>query len=584
MEFINDIKIVWKFLDKYKKEVYAIFIVAIFASAIEATVPYIYGRIIDLIIKGEAIPTLMLILLAWLVLSLVKDWARRYVGREGEIVSVKCANDLVVSFNRHVLYLGLSFHKSQKTGKLASKYIKASDYLQGIINETTFLFGSDLLTVFLVYLVILFIEWRIALFLGIIIFIYLFITIKNIDKISKMLVKVIKLYEDAGGVAHDSVTNIQVVKANTNEWYEDKKVKNIFDEVQKQFNNFIRAWTKLNSYGQTIISISMVIMFGMLILFERKSLISIGQVVSVIGYSSLIFVPLTRISHNIERFKNSISVVKEALKLLDEPIEPYNKVGAIVLEKIKGKVDFKDVDFSYSTGNPILSDITFKALPGRMIALVGESGVGKSTLVDLLSRYNTPTGGKILLDGVDIQDVDLKNLRSRIAIVPQEISLFNDTLKNNIIYGKLDASDEEIWSAVRAAHADEFINNFPDKLEQQVGERGVKLSTGQKQRVAIARAILKNPKILILDEATSALDSKSELFVQQALKKLIKGRTTFVVAHRLSTIQSADKILVLDKGRIVESGKHSALIKKRGLYYKLFSLQSLGEISEEQQI
>lgn len=581
MEFADDLKIVWKFLAKYKREVYIIFVVAIFASAIEAAVPYIYGKIIDLIIKGEAISILLLILFVWLVLSLAKDWSRRYVARQGEIISVRCANDLVVDFNRHVLYLSLSFHKNQKTGKLASKYIKASDYLQGIIGDIVFMFGPDLLTVSLVYLVILSIEWRIAFFLGIIVFLYFYITIKNIDKISGMLVKVIKLYEDAGGVAHDSVTNIQVVKANTNEWYEDKKVKNIFDEVQKRYDSFISAWSKLNSYGQTIISVSTILMFGMLILLERKNLISIGQVVSIIGYSGLIFVPLSRISHNIERFKNSISVVKEALKLLDEPVESYEKAGAIVLDKIKGQVEFKDVDFNYGKDNPVLADINFKVNPGQVIALVGESGVGKSTLVDLISRYNIPTGGKILLDGMDIQDLDLKSLRSRIAIVPQEISLFNDTLKNNIIYGKLDATDAEIWQAAEAAHADEFINHFPNKLEQQVGERGVKLSTGQKQRVAIARALLKNPKILIFDEATSALDSKSEFLVQRALKKLIKGRTTFVIAHRLSTIQHADKILVLDKGRIVESGKHTELIKNKGLYYKLFSLQSLGEAEEE---
>lgn len=581
MEFIDDLKIVWKFLSKYKRQVYIIFVVAIFASAIEAAVPYFYGKIIDLVIVSEQISAIFIILIFWLALSLIKDWGHRYVGREGEIISVRCANDFVIDFNRHVLHLGLSFHKSHKTGKLASKYIKASDYLQGIINEILFIFGSDLLTVLFAYLVILTIEWRIAFFLGVVIVVYLYMTIKNTDKISALLVKVIKLFDEAGGVAHDSVTNIQVVKANTNEWYEDKKVKNIFDDVQEKFNIFIGAWSKLDSYGQTIISISTVLMFGMLIMLERSNVISIGQVVSIIGYSGLIFLPLRRISHNIERFKNSISVVKEALKLMDEPLEPYEKPRSIVLGKIRGQIEFKDVDFNYDKDNPVLADINFKVRSGQVIALVGESGVGKSTLVDLISRYNIPNEGKIFLDDVDIQKLNLKSLRSHVAVVPQEISLFNDTLKNNIIYGKMNATDKEIRQAVEAAHADEFINRFPDKLEQQVGERGVKLSTGQKQRIAIARAILKNPKILILDEATSALDSKSELLVQGALKKLIKGRTTFVIAHRLSTIQNADKILVLDKGRIVESGKHRALIKKKGLYYKLFSLQSLGEVEEE---
>ncbi|MDP3057107.1 MAG: ABC transporter ATP-binding protein [bacterium] len=581
MEFADDLKIVWRFLAKYKREVYIIFCVAFFASAIEAAVPYIYGKIIDLIINGEGISVFALILFIWLVLSFIKDWAHRYVVREGGKISVKCAVDLIADLNSYVMRLRLSFHKTQKTGKLASKYIRASDFLESIITDIVFVFGSDLLTVVLVYLVILNIEWRIALFLGLAIVFYLWITLSRINSISGALLKMISSYEEGDAIMHDSIANIQVVKTNVNEKYETEKAKKSLNTSYARYKDFINAWSALDSYQQVIISITTILLFGVLILLKDRSLISIGEIVTVIGYSSLIFNPLRRISQNLERFKRSVGVVKKALKLFNEPLEPYEKSGAIVLNKIKGQIEFKDVDFNYNKGNPVLEDINFKARPGQVIALVGESGVGKSTLVDLISRYNIPASGKIMLDGTDVQDLDLKSLRSQIAIVPQEISLFNDTLKNNIIYGKLDATDAEIWRAAEAAHADEFINNFPDKLAQQVGERGVKLSTGQKQRVAIARAILKNPKILILDEATSALDSKSELLVQRALKKLIKGRTTFVIAHRLSTIQHADKILVLDKGRIVESGKHSALIKKRGLYYRLFSLQSLGEVEGE---
>jgi ABC-type multidrug transport system fused ATPase/permease subunit len=406
-------------------------------------------------------------------------------------------------------------------------------------------------------------------------------TIPKISSISKILLKTIKAYDEAGAVMHDSVANIQVVKSSTNEKYEYKKARKSLDKSEVFYKDFIGEWSKLDFFYQTIISVGTVLLFGMLIMMKERAMISVGQIVMIIGYTSLIFVPLRRVSNNLEQFNRSMEVIKRALVLIKEPIEPYDKDGAIVLDKCKGQIEFKDVDFNYAKDNPVLADINFKARAGQVIALVGESGVGKTTLVELISRYNVPERGGIFLDGVDIQELDLKSLRSQIAIVPQEISLFNDTLKNNIIYGKMDATDKEIWRAAEAAHADEFINNFPNKLEQEVGERGVKLSTGQKQRVAIARALLKDPKILVLDEATSALDSKSELLVQRALEKLIKGRTTFVIAHRLSTIQRADKILVLDKGRIVESGKHSALMKKKGLYYKLFSLQSLGETEEE---
>jgi len=313
----------------------------------------------------------------------------------------------------------------------------------------------------------------------------------------------------------------------------------------------------------------------------RDGLVTTGQIVSVIAYLGLINVPMRRIGMHIDHYRRWMGVFKRGYNLLDEETEPYDKKGAIKLGEVKGEVEFRNIDFCYHETRRVLKNISFKAGEGEVLALVGESGVGKSTMMDLISRYNIPTSGKIFLDGVDIQKIDLRDLRKQIAIVPQEVSLFNDTLRNNIIYGKLDAGENEICQVVKAANADEFINNFPNKLDQEVGERGVKLSTGQKQRVAIARAILKNPKILILDEATSALDSRSEMLVQQALKRLIRGRTTFIIAHRLSTIMHADKILVIDKGEIIEQGKHEELIKNKGLYYKLFTLQSLGEVEEE---
>jgi len=312
-------------------------------------------------------------------------------------------------------------------------------------------------------------------------------------------------------------------------------------------------------------------------LYKAKSL-SVGQIVTLVSYTNLIFIPLFSISHHLEQYKRSMSIIKRALKLLEEELEPYGRQGTIKLKEIKGEIEFKDVNFCYSETRQVLRNINFKAKPGEVIALVGESGVGKSTMMDLILRYNIPTSGKIFLDSIDIQKIDLQSLRRKISIVSQESGLFNDTLKNNIIYGKPGATTEEVKEAIKLANADEFIANLPNGLDQEVGERGIKLSVGQKQRVTIARAILKNPRILILDEATSALDSKSETLVQKALKKLIKDRTTFVIAHRLSTVMHADKVLVIQQGKIVEQGKHSELIKKKGLYYKFFVLQSLGKV------
>lgn len=581
MEFIDDLKIIWRFLSKYKREVYVVFVVAIFASIVEAAVPYIYGRIVDLIIAKEKISILLMILAIWLVLSFAKDWGHRYVRKEGGILGVRCAVDLIAELHGHVLRLGLNFHKTQKAGKLTSRYIRASDFIEVVIREVFFWFGSDLLTMMLVYLAIFYIEWKIALVLGLIIAINILVTVRNIGKISSLLIGVIESYEEGDGIMHDATANIQVVKTNDNEKYEDKKANDSLAESLRRFTFFSNTWSWLDFRQQTIISIGTVLIFGMVITLYRNGLITVGQIVMLVGYLGLIFNPLTRISIHLDQFNRSLRVIRRALKLLDEKTEFYEGKSATKLKEVKGEIEFKEVSFCYHENRFVLENVSFGAKQGQVIALVGESGVGKTTLVDLISRYIAPSYGKIFLDGIDVQKIDLRNLRRQIAIVPQEVSLFNDTIKNNVIYGKLDATDEEIQNAVKAANADEFINNFPDKIDQEVGERGIKLSTGQKQRIAIARAILKNPKILILDEATSALDSKSEMLVQEALKRLIKGRTTFVIAHRLSTIMHADKILVLDKGKIVESGRHSELIKKKGLYHKLFTLQSLGEAEEE---
>jgi len=453
--------------------------------------------------------------------------------------------------------------------------------LEDILFEAVWFIPGMLILLFVLVFMAIFIHWALFVIIAINILVYILVTLKYSKPISDSIVETQKTYEDAFGFTHDSISNIQLVKANSREKYENKKVSEVFkNKTQKHFQKFLSALNKTSFFQDASLAVGIFVLFVVVIVMFKNGAITVGQIVTVVGYLGLMSIPLRELGTQISRFRRQMGIIRHGYELLDEETEPYNKKGAVKLKDVRGEMEFRKINFCYHETRRVLKNISFEVKPGEVIALVGESGVGKSTMMDLISRYNIPTSGKIFLDGIDIQKIDLGSLRKQIAIVPQEVSLFNDTLRNNIIYGRLNATNKEINQAIKAANANEFINNFPEKINQEVGERGIKLSTGQKQRVAIARAILKDPKILILDEATSALDSRSEMLVQQALKRLIKGRTTFVIAHRLSTIMHANKILVIDKGEIVEEGKHEELVKNKGLYHKLFTLQSLGESDE----
>ncbi|MBU1177019.1 ABC transporter ATP-binding protein/permease [Patescibacteria group bacterium] len=575
MKIFNESRVIWQYLKKYKAKVYLITLIAFLGSFIAAVIPYFYGYLVDAVIsKLVAFKIIAVFLLLWLILSLIGDWLDRIAHYRGYDIAIDIENDFRLEITNHLLYLPLGFHKNKKMGEIIQRASRGADHLETIISNVIFNFGPQFLTVVVALIIMSFVEWRLTSLLFLILVLYSLASVWKTRAIVKAQKKMNKVYEKSYGNLYDSIINIQTVKSFTREQKEEKRAYIDFRiKAGQQYKLYLSFWRDLSVWQQAIFSIGFVFIFGVAIYFLNIEIITPGQLVMFIGYISLIYAPFGMLANNYRIIRTGLTAIQRARKLLNVKPELYQK-DKKEFKNIKGALEFININFSYQKAKNVLKDINFKVKPGQMVALVGESGVGKTTLIDLISRYYIPKQGKILIDSQDIAEVNLESLRKQIAIVPQEVTLFNDTIKNNIHYGRQNATEQEIIEASKIAHVHEFVQKFDKKYEQLVGERGIKLSTGQKQRVAIVRAILRNPSILILDEATSSLDSATEKLVQEALSKLIKGRTTFVIAHRLSTIQKADLILVLENGRIIEEGDHQELIDKGGVYKKLNQLQS----------
>lgn len=548
---------------------------ALISSSITAIIPYIYGRLIDIAIAPNSqIKIIFELIFLWLVLSLLNNGLSRFVDKKAYEIYVEVFNGLFVDFFHQLILLPMKFHKEHKMGKVMKRIDHGIETLCNMIERTIFKFAPNLISFFIALIILLFIEWRLSLILIISAIFYVLATIYYTRGIVKKQKIMNRAWDKAFGDLWDSVLNVETVKASTNEKFERKRNIKNHNHAGGIFKNWRLIWVKMGFWQGTIFTISFVSVVSIGAFMLRNGTLTAGQLIMFIGYTSLLTAPLSQLADQYRLVRVAIINFSRAIKYYEMPSEkdlPFSKD----IKDLKGEIIFENVNFGYKKDKLIAENISFKAMAGENIALVGESGVGKSTLVSLISRYYLPLKGKIFIDGIDIRKITLRSLREKIAIVPQEVLLFNDTIKKNISYGKINATDKEIIEAAKAANANEFIESFSKKYDTLVGERGIKLSTGQKQRIAIARAILRNPRILILDEATSALDSVSEKLVQEALSRLIENRTTFIIAHRLSTIQRADKIIVIEKGKIAEMGNHKKLMENsKGIYRNFWEMQT----------
>ncbi|MFQ5444355.1 MAG: ABC transporter ATP-binding protein, partial [Nitrospinales bacterium] len=509
------------------------------------------------------------------VLAVTHSYVLGFVGH-------RVTTDFRIGFFSHIQNLSVRFFQNRRVGEILSRMTNDISVIQNALVSIPVAVFRQTITLLGALAIILYLNWKLT---GLILLmlppLMLFARLfgKRLRKFSE---QVQDRLAQSTVVLEEVISSIRVVKSFTREAYEEKRfekeIENAFEaEVDKVkisafFGPFILFLTFLIS--------ALLIWYGGHQVMQGET--SPGELAAFFLYAIIMAGPIGTFVRLYTQIQEALGAVKRVYEILDTQPEIKKADHPVHLQRVQGELVFKDVSFGYEEKTPVLKNVNIDIRPGEMVALVGPSGAGKSTLIQLLHRFFDPDQGSILLDGHDIRQLDLKTYLGYLGLVPQETLLFGGSIRENILYGKLDASEDELVQAAKSAHAHDFIMGLEKGYDTLVGEKGIKLSGGERQRIAIARAILKDPKILILDEATSSLDAQSENMIQDALELLMANRTTLVIAHRLSTIHNADKIIVLDKGQVVEVGPHKELMRNEGLYYHLYTLGMLETVSSSE--
>jgi len=544
------------------------------ATSASLYVPWIVRDIIDGVLVSKDVALLNAITAGIIVVFALRGFFVYGQNYLMSFISQKVVIDLREALFRHFQRLSVSYFDHSRTGKVLSYMTNDVGALQGALAQNVIELSTESLTLVGSLVAMFYLHWQLALLT--------LITVPLVAQAMKLFG--VKLRKASGtmqqrsaeitSVLQEMIVSIRLIRLFVREDYEIDRFKR---ENENNFNAQMKA-AQLSATLTPVVEFLAAIAVTIIVWYGGREVISgnltSGSLIAFLVYSVNISNPVKRLGNVYGSIQRAVAAAERVFDVLDTLPEIQDMPGAIELPSVQGRVAFENVTFEYRDGEPALRNMSIDIPSGQVLAIVGPSGAGKSTIANLLPRFYDPQEGSILIDGVDIKKVTVRSLREQIAMVPQDTILFSASIFENILYGRLDATREEVMEASRAANAHDFIMQLPNGYDTQIGERGCQLSGGQRQRISIARAILKDPRILILDEATSALDAESERLVQDALDKLMVGRTTLVIAHRLSTIQRADSILVLDKGRMIECGRHADLLDAGGLYSKLYSLQT----------
>jgi ATP-binding cassette, subfamily B, putative efflux pump len=572
-----------KFVKPYRLQIIGTIIIGILKFAIPLMIPLLIKFVLDDVIANDALSTseksdkllwvMGIMIVVFVVLRPPIEYYRQYFA---QWTASKILYDIRDRLFTHMQRLSFKYYSNTRAGEVISRMINDVEQTKTFVVTGLMNLWLDVATILIAAAIMFTMDVKLT-FVSLILFPFYAFSVRyffgNLRKLTRVRSQALA---EVQSYLHERVAGISVIKSFAIEDYEqtqfDRQNKNFLSKALEHTSWNAKAFAAVN----TITDIAPLLVIGFSGYQVVQGDLSIGEMVAFIAYIDRLYNPLRRLVNSSTTLTQSIASMDRVFEFMDEKYDIQDLADAVELKKVHGDISFNNVSFAYDEGEEnVLKNIKIDVKKGETIALVGMSGGGKSSFVSLMPRFFDVTEGAILLDGQDIRSFKVRSLRDKIGMVAQDNILFSESVKSNILLGKPEASDEEVFEAAKAANAHEFIMNLSDGYDTKVGERGVKLSGGQKQRVAIARVFLKNPPILILDEATSALDLESEHLIQEAIEKLAKDRTTFIVAHRLSTITHADRIVLIEHGEIVEVGSHEELMAKQGGYYRLFQVQQL---------